>query len=82
MDDKKQSNYLVIGTGLSALSVSALLAKAGYTVTMLESHTAAGGDAHTFEVDHFQFCAHVHYIWGCAPGQTVYAPLRRCFTLG
>lgn len=71
------SDYLVIGSGLAALSASALLARAGYKVTLLEAHTVAGGYAHTFEVDHFQFCAQVHYIWGCAPGQAIYEFLKK-----
>jgi phytoene dehydrogenase-like protein len=70
-------DYLIIGSGIAALSVSALLVKAGYKVTMLEAHATAGGYAHTFEVDHFQFCAQVHYIWGCAPGQTIYEFLKK-----
>lgn len=77
MDEIIRPDYLVIGSGLAALSVSALLVKAGYKVTLLEAHTAAGGYAHTFEVDHFQFCAQVHYIWGCAPGQTIYEFLKK-----
>ena len=77
MDKNIIPDYLVIGSGLAALSASALLVKAGYKVTMLEAHTAAGGYAHTFEVDHFQFCAQVHYIWGCAPGQTIYEFLKK-----
>lgn len=77
MNDHATPDYLVIGSGLAALSASALLAKAGHKITMLEAHTAPGGYAHTFEVDHFQFCAQVHYIWGCAPGQTIYEFLKR-----
>lgn len=76
MTDSNTPDYLVIGSGLSALSVSSLLVKAGHKVTMLEAHESPGGYAHTFEVDHFQFCAQIHYIWGCAPGQTIHEFLR------
>lgn len=77
MTTTSQPDYLIIGSGISALSVAALLAKAGHRITLLEAHNTAGGYAHTFEVDHFQFCAQVHYIWGCAPGQTVYEFLKK-----
>lgn len=77
MNNKKIHDYLVIGSGLAALSVSTLLARAGNKVTLLEAHTEAGGYAHTFEVDHFEFCAQVHYIWGCAPGQNIYEFLKK-----
>lgn len=70
-------DYLVIGSGLAGLAVSALLAKSGHKITLLELHTTAGGYAHTFEIDHFQYCAQIHYIWGCAPGQTIHSFLQK-----
>src|SRR3990167_3966882 len=77
MNNTPTPDYLIIGSGLAGLSVGALLAKAGFRVTILEAHNTAGGYAHTFEVDHFEFCAQVHYIWGCAPGQTIYEFLKK-----
>lgn len=77
MNNTSTPDYLIIGSGLAGLSVGALLAKAGFQVTILEAHTTAGGYAHTFEVDQFEFCAQVHYIWGCAPGQTIYEFLKK-----
>lgn len=69
-------DYLIIGTGMSALASGALLANAGYKVMMLEAHDKPGGYAHTFNLGEFQFCAQVHYIWGCAPGQVIHQFLK------
>lgn len=65
-------DHLIIGTGMAALTVGALLAHAGYRVCMLEAHDKPGGYAHTFYMNGYHFCAQVHYIWGCAPGQPIY----------
>jgi phytoene dehydrogenase-like protein len=69
-------DYVIVGSGMSALSVSALLANAGYKVCILEVHDVAGGYAHTYSMNGYSFCAQVHYIWGCAPGQMVYEFLK------
>jgi all-trans-retinol 13,14-reductase len=69
-------DYLIIGTGMAALSVGALLAHAGYRICMLEAHDVPGGYVHSFLMNDFYFCAQVHYIWGCAPGQPIYEFLR------
>lgn len=69
-------DYLIIGTGMSALTAAALLANAGSRVCLLEAHDIPGGYAHTFTMNDFSFCAQVHYIWGCAPGQPLYNILK------
>ncbi len=69
-------DYVIIGAGMAALSVGALLAKAGQRVCLLEAHDTPGGYAHTFGQDGFSFSAEVHYIWGCAPGQAIYQFLQ------
>jgi all-trans-retinol 13,14-reductase len=70
-------DYVIIGSGMSALVVGALLANAGYKICLLEAHDVPGGYAHTFFMNDFHFCAQVHYIWGCAPGQPIFEFLRR-----
>ncbi|MBI4448743.1 NAD(P)/FAD-dependent oxidoreductase [Candidatus Woesearchaeota archaeon] len=70
-------DYIIIGTGMSALSVGALLAHAGKKICMLEAHDVPGGMAHTFRMGDYEFCAQVHYIWGCAPGGRIYEFLRK-----
>ena len=68
---------LVIGAGMGGLTVSALLAAQGRRVLVVEAHDVPGGYAHTFEVGHYRFCAQVHYIFGCGPGEPVHELLRR-----
>lgn len=70
-------DYLIIGTGMSALTVGALLANDGYKVCLLEAHDTPGGYAHTFTMNDFAFCAQVHYIWGCGPGQIINLILKK-----
>lgn len=69
-------DYVIIGAGVSALTVGALLTNAGFRVCILEAHDLAGGYAHTFAMNDFHFCAQVHYIWGCAPGQRIFEFLK------
>jgi phytoene dehydrogenase-like protein len=68
---------LVVGSGMSALALSALLAHAGERVCILEAHDRPGGYVHTFRMGEYRFCAQIHYIWGCGPGDTVHAFLSR-----
>lgn len=70
-------DYLIIGTGMAALTCGSLLANAGKRICMLEAHDVPGGMAHTFKINDYQFCAQVHYIWGCAPGGRIYEFLKR-----
>jgi all-trans-retinol 13,14-reductase len=72
-----QYDYVIIGTGSSALTAGALLANAGHKVCMLEAHDVPGGYCHTFKMGDYEFCAQVHYIWGCAPGGKIYEFLKR-----
>jgi len=70
-------DYVIIGTGSSALTVGALLAHAGYKICLIEAHDIPGGYAQTFHTGEYHFCAQVHYIWGCAPGGKIYEFLKR-----
>lgn len=70
-------DYVILGSGMSALSIGALLAHAGKKVCMLEAHDVPGGMAHTFKIGDYNFCAQVHYIWGCYPGGRVYEFLKK-----
>src|SRR3989338_5345512 len=74
---KQTYDFIIIGTGISALTVGALLAYAGKKICMVEAHDVPGGYAHTFQMGDFHFCAQIHYIWGCAPGERIYEFLKR-----
>ncbi len=67
-----QPDYLIIGSGLSALTFGALMANAGKTVQILEAHEHPGGFGHTFTMaKKYTFNAQFHYVWDCGEGQTV-----------
>lgn len=51
----QRSRVVVIGAGIGGLSAAALLAKAGYLVTVLEAQTYPGGSASTFEHKGYRF---------------------------
>lgn len=70
-------DYLFVGCGMAALTAACLFAKAGKKVCILEAHDVPGGYAHSFEMNDFHFCAQVHYIWGCAPGQRIFEFLKK-----
>jgi phytoene dehydrogenase-like protein len=76
-----ETDYLVLGSGLSALTLSALLAKAGHRVTVVEAHDRAGGYGHTFEEGNqqyqYHFNAQLHYVWDCGEGEVVHRILKK-----
>ncbi|VDN33487.1 unnamed protein product, partial [Gongylonema pulchrum] len=48
-------DVIVIGSGLSGLTVAKVLAASGRKVLVLEQHDRAGGSCHTFELDKYEF---------------------------
>jgi phytoene desaturase len=52
---KRARRAVVIGAGLGGLATAARLAHAGYQVTVLERHNAAGGRAGVWESEGFRF---------------------------
>jgi all-trans-retinol 13,14-reductase len=71
-------DYLIVGSGLSALVFGALMAKSGQTVQILEAHEYAGGFGHTFTMaKQYTFNAQLHYVWDCGEGDTVNRVLRK-----
>jgi all-trans-retinol 13,14-reductase len=71
-------NYLIVGSGLSALVFGALMAKSGKTVQILEAHEYPGGFGHTFTMaKQYTFNAQLHYVWDCGEGDTVNRVLRK-----
>jgi phytoene dehydrogenase-like protein len=76
-----QTDYLVLGSGLSALSFGALMAKAGRKVAVLEAHEFPGGYGHTFTAEdkrhEYRFNAQFHYVWDCGEGELVDRVLKK-----
>lgn len=74
----EKTDYLILGTGLSALSFGALMAKAGKRVKFIEAHEYPGGYGHTFpQANKYRFNAQLHYVWNCGKGQPVHQILTR-----
>ncbi|MFQ4138220.1 phytoene desaturase family protein [Nodosilinea sp. PGN35] len=48
-------DVIIVGSGIGGLCCGALLARYGYSVTVCESHTIAGGAAHGFERGGYTF---------------------------
>lgn len=70
-------DVIIIGSGNSALTAAALLAKAGKRICILEAHDIPGGYLQSFKRGEYWFCAQVHYTWGCAPGGKIYDFLEK-----
>jgi phytoene dehydrogenase-like protein len=71
-------DYLIIGSGLSALTFGSLMANSGKTVQILEAHEHPGGFGHTFTMaKKYTFNAQFHYVWNCGEGQTVNQVLKK-----
>ncbi len=71
-------DYLIVGSGLSALVFGALMASSGKTVQILEAHEHPGGFGHTFTLaKKYTFNAQFHYVWDCGEGQTVNRVLKK-----
>ncbi len=72
-------DYLVVGSGLSALVFAALMARSGRSVRILEAHEFPGGFGHTFPMGKaaYKFNAQFHYVWNCGEGQPVHRILQQ-----
>ena len=72
-----KTDYLIVGSGLSALVFGALMAKAGQKVVILEAHEHPGGFGHTFTMaNKYTFNAQLHYVWDCGEGAIVNRVLK------
>ena len=70
-------DYAVVGMGIGGLTLGALLANAGKRVIIFEQHYLPGGYGHTFAQGGFSFCAELHYVWDCGPGERVTKMLEK-----
>ena len=55
-------DVIIIGSGISGLTVAALLAKEGQKVLVLEKHFKVGGWTHTFKRKEYEWDVGIHYI--------------------
>ena len=58
-----QKKVIVIGAGFAGLSTAALLAQAGYDVTLLEKNDQAGGRARQWQTEGFTFDMGPSWYW-------------------
>jgi all-trans-retinol 13,14-reductase len=73
-----KTDYLILGSGLSALVFGALMAQSGKHVQILEAHEHPGGFGHTFTMaKKYEFNAQLHYVWDCGEGNTVNRVLKK-----
>jgi phytoene dehydrogenase-like protein len=70
-------DVVIVGTGMAALTVAALLVNSGRKVCLLEAHDIPGGYVHSFRMGEFYFCAQIHYIWGAGRGERVWQFLQK-----
>ena len=65
-------DFIVVGSGMGSLYASALLAKAGFKILVLEQHYVAGGCTHSFEDKGFEFDTGLHYVGRIEKYQTLF----------
>ena len=67
---------VVIGSGLGGLECAALLAKAGWSVAVLEQASEAGGCMQSFNRAGLMFDTGFHCVGALDVGQSLYAPFK------
>ncbi|MDJ0737615.1 MAG: NAD(P)/FAD-dependent oxidoreductase [Nostocaceae cyanobacterium] len=75
-DKGQNSDIIVIGSGIGGLTAAALLARYGKQVIVCESHTIAGGAAHSFRRQGFEFDSGPSFYCGLTSPQSL-NPLKQ-----
>ena len=63
-----EESIIVVGGGIAGLTSAALLAKEGYSVTLVEAHTQVGGCAGTFQRGPYTFDVGATQVAGLEKG--------------
>jgi phytoene dehydrogenase-like protein len=69
---------VVVGAGMGGLVATALLARAGRRVLVVDGHYVAGGNATVFRRRRWEFDVGVHYLGDCGPHGTIPRILLAC----
>lgn len=72
MNETKEYDFLIIGSGLAGLASAIVLAKHGYSVCVLEKNRQFGGNLQVFSRDKCVFDTGVHYIGSLDKGQVLH----------
>lgn len=70
-DLQMKKRCVIIGSGLGGLACGVMLARNGYSVTVLEQGAQIGGSLQCFRRDGVKFETGMHFIGSAAPGQTL-----------
>ncbi len=74
-------DVIIIGSGIGGLTAGALLAKYGKKVVIFESHTIAGGAAHSFSRQGFKFDSGPSFYCGLGNDKPSLNPLKQVLDL-
>lgn len=74
-------DVIIIGSGIGGLTAGALLAKYGKKVAIFESHTIAGGAAHSFVRQGFKFDSGPSFYCGLGQDKPSLNPLKQVLDL-
>ncbi|HAC64580.1 MAG TPA: all-trans-retinol 13,14-reductase [Cyanothece sp. UBA12306] len=74
-------DVIIIGSGIGGLTAGALLAKYGQKVAIFESHTIAGGAAHSFSRQGFHFDSGPSFYCGLGHNKPSLNPLKQVLDL-
>jgi len=66
-----QFDFAIIGSGVSGLTLSALLSKEGFNVALIEKNKYLGGNLSSFTRQNVRFETGVHYTSGFAQGEVL-----------
>ena len=77
----KEADVVVIGSGIGGLCCAAITARYGFSVLLLESHTIAGGCAHSFDRGGYTFDSGPSFFAGIDASSKSNNALKQIFDL-